>query len=104
MHMYLNRAAPIALGFAAFLSIATNSHAAVINGLIAYPCMGADNHQNICLINPDGSDNQQITSGGFNGLPSWSPDGKFLAYNNLQDIPELGGLMPRIYVMDIETL
>jgi len=103
MHFGFDKAAITAFGFATCMLAATSAGAAVINGLIAYPCMGEDNHQNICLINPDGSNRQQITSGGYNGLPSWSPDGKFLAYDNLQDIPELGGLMPRVYVMNIET-
>jgi Tol biopolymer transport system component len=103
MHLRLNRAAPITLGFVTFLSMATGGHAAAINGLIAYPCRSPDFHQNICLVNPDGTDVEQITSGGDNGLPSWSPDGRFLAYTNLEDDPANGGLFPRIFVMDIDT-
>ena len=93
----------VAIGLVIFLSIATGAHAAVINGLIAYPCRTADFHQNICLVNPDGTGVEQITSGGDNGLPSWSPDGQFLAYTNLEDDPAHGGLFPQIFVMDINT-
>ena len=38
----------------------------------------------ICLINPDGSGQQQLTSQGNNEDPAWSPDGKsILAVANL---------------------
>lgn len=36
----------------------------------------------ICLINPDGSGQQQLTSQGNNEDPAWSPDGRHLAFTS----------------------
>jgi Tol biopolymer transport system component len=76
-------------GLVASLLMSTNVHAAK-NGLIAYPCRTGEAspgniHQNLCLIDPNepgATPSDPITSGGDNGLPSWSPDGKILAYTN----------------------
>ena len=111
MHPGLTKTAVTALGLVTCMLMATSASATVVNGLIAYPCETGggtpDRHQNICLIDPaapvPADTKEQITFDGDNGLPSWSPDGKFLAYTNIQDIPSLGGVMPRIYVMDINT-
>jgi len=104
-----------ALSLVAFLSMPTGVQAAVMNGLIAYPCeTGAgtpDRHQNICLVNPaapnPAATREQITFDGDNGLPAWSPDGKKLAYTNFQVgiNPETGTPIPilRLFVMDIAT-
>jgi Tol biopolymer transport system component len=74
-------------GLAASLLMSTNVHAGSKNGIIAYPCRSADLYLNICLIDPNMPETsanhpKSITSGGDNGLPSWSPDGKMLAYTN----------------------
>lgn len=47
---------------------------------------------------------EQITSGGDNGLPSWSPDGKRLAYTNFQMDPGTGMPIFRIFVLNIDDL
>jgi len=102
MHVGLNKAA--ALGFAACMLTATSAGAAVVNGLIAYPCRTTDQHQNICLAHPDGTVVGPITSGGDNALPAWSPDGKMLAYTHFQQDPNTGNPILVIGVLNIANL
>jgi TolB protein len=46
---------------------------------IVFMCRLAGNQ--ICLINPDGSGLQQLTSSGNNEDPTWSPDGRHVAFS-----------------------
>ena len=64
----------------ALLVACTSRHATVGNGLIAFPASDADDHQQLYLIEPDGSDATQITFDGESSLPSWSPDGQQLVF------------------------
>src|SRR4051812_16814484 len=98
----------ITSSFVTSLLMATSADAAVVNGLIAYSCeTGAPgtHQQNICLIDPAApilaATRKQITFEGVNGLPSWSPDGKFLAYTNFKEVN--GAPSFRIFVMDIKS-
>jgi len=100
MHVGLNKAA--ALGFAACMLTATSAGAAVVNGLIAYPCRTAGDHQNICVVNPNGTDNRQITFDGDNALPAWSPDGTRLAFTHFQQDPSTGNPIFVIGVLNIK--
>jgi Tol biopolymer transport system component len=83
--------------------MSTNVHAGSKNGIIAYPCRSADDLRlNICLIDPNTPETSEnhakpITSGGDNGLPSWSPDGKMLAYTNAPN-----GMATFIMVMKVK--
>jgi TolB protein len=45
-------------------------------------------------MRPDGSHRRQLTSDGNSGDPSWSPNGRWLAFDSDRDAPS------RIYVMD----
>jgi len=47
---------------------------------IAFTCRLGTNQ--ICLINPDGSGQQQLTSQGINEDPAWSRDGRHLAFTS----------------------
>ena len=49
---------------------------------IAYVSENADT-SGIFLMNADGGDARQLTSGGF--LPAWSPDGQYIAYLDVVD-------------------
>ena len=91
-------------GFVVSLLISTSVHAAVANGLIAYPCRTEGGFQNICLVTPEGTGNVQITSGGHNALPSWSPDGRMLAYTHYDKDPNTGMEFLAIAVLDIDDL
>ncbi len=99
-----NKATLFVSGVAVSLLLSTNVHAAK-NGLIAYPCRTGESSpgniiQNICLIDPNkpgATPSDPITSGGNNGLPSWSPDGKILAHTNA-----LNNGMTNIMVMKVK--
>src|SRR3954452_16029557 len=104
MYLRLKRLTLTGLCCAISLLISTSVYAAVINGLIAYSCRSGDSHQNICLVNSDGTGKKQITSGGDNGLPSWSPDGKMLAYTHYEVDPGSGMPIFRIFTMNINNL
>jgi TolB protein len=47
---------------------------------IAFMCRLGGNQ--ICLINPDGSGQQQLTSQGNNEDPAWSPDGRHIVFTS----------------------
>ena len=50
------------------------------NGAIAYTCV-SDVADNICTINADGTGQAQLTSGGRDFGPAWSPDGNQIAFD-----------------------
>jgi len=111
MHVRSTPGTLIASGFFTFLSMSGSVDAAVINGLIAYPCETGipfqTHQQNICLIDPAAPDpaatREQITFDGDNALPAWSPDGTKLAYTNFEVDPHTGAGVARIGVMDIAS-
>jgi Tol biopolymer transport system component len=45
-------------------------------------CLTADERQNICVMNPDGTGKKKITDDGVSFFPTWSPSGKRIAFNS----------------------
>jgi len=54
-----------------------------------------NNSTNIWLINLDGTGNEQITNGGMNIVPAWTPDGEYMYITHRTP----SGPPPRIYKM-----
>jgi hypothetical protein len=97
-------ASGVAISFLMLTDDACGKQGLPSNGVIAYPCRSANGHQNICLISSDGTGKVQITFEGDNGLPTWSPTGKQLAYTNFQMDPTTQNLVAQIVVMSIDDL
>ena len=68
------------------------------NGLIAFPRHDSAGRQQLYVTDLDGTEVRPLTSEGYNGLPSWSPDGSRLVYAHRE---ELDG-PPSIWVMDAD--
>src|SRR4051812_7768777 len=58
-----------------------------LNGdaLIALTLKDADGRLQICTIHPDGTGRKQLTFDGQNGIPTWSRDGKRLAFMSIRN-------------------
>ncbi|MDA1370405.1 MAG: hypothetical protein O2971_06545 [Proteobacteria bacterium] len=83
----------IAFGIGSFDAFFNGFH-----GLFLEPEDRAEGGAQIAMVNADGSDYVELTSGSNNsGFPSMSPDGKFMVYRTFG--PEGDGLR----IMDIET-
>src|SRR5262245_39122117 len=65
------------------------------NGRIVFADV-ATNPSHIYAVNPDGSGRDRLTSKGFVGFPSWSPDSEHIAYTKFGDA---GG---RIWIMNAD--
>jgi TolB protein len=78
VHTRVIAAASVLLTAMLLTGVASASHAGK-NGRIAVVERGAGGFQ-IWTVMPDGSSPQQLTRKGFNATPSFSPDGKQLAY------------------------
>ncbi|MGD8516930.1 MAG: FHA domain-containing protein [Anaerolineae bacterium] len=55
-----------------------------------------DEHMNLFIVEPDGSNLKEITSYIEDGLPSWSPDGASLVFSSTRH----GDKQSRIYIID----
>ncbi|MBU7047563.1 MAG: PD40 domain-containing protein [Theionarchaea archaeon] len=56
------------------------------NNLIACGKMGDDSYYDVCIMNPDGSDERILTTSGcpqkHNGNPVWHPSGEYIAFTS----------------------
>jgi Tol biopolymer transport system component len=67
---------------------------------IAFDYFDADGNQQIATINANGSDLREITSGpGMHEVPSWSPDGKTIAFDFSPQNPGTPGFEARLWTM-----
>ena len=64
------------------------------NGRIVFDSDVSGTSLQIYSMRPNGTDRRQLTSDGNSGDPSWSPDGRWIAFDSDRDAPS------RIYVMD----
>jgi TolB protein len=73
-----------------------------LQGKIAFVCEYDDgDNDELCLMNADGSDIRRLTDNpGPDRAPSWSPDGRYLAFNSRRP-PHAG--RPQIYYYDVEA-
>ena len=63
----------------------------------------SDGSQNIYTINPDGSDRRQITEDDFlNAEPSWSADGKYIAYTRTGGTSSAGRSQSEIFLVTVD--
>ena len=63
----------------------------------------SDGSQNIYTINPDGSDRRQITEDDFlNAEPSWSADGKYIAYTRSDGENSAGRSQSEIFLVTVD--
>jgi len=70
---------------------------------IAFDFFDADGNQQIGVINSDGSNLEQITSGqGIHEAPSWSPDGLHIAFDYSPVLPDEPGFFTSIFVMNAD--
>ena len=64
------------------------------NGRIVFDSDVSGTSLQIYSMRPNGTDRRQLTTDGNSGDPSWSPDGRWIAFDSDRDAPS------RIYVMD----
>ena len=69
-----------------------------VSDIIAFSA-GTSEEMNVYLIKSDGTGIEQLTSGGFYSVGTWSPDGRRLALTAFGD--DLAA--SEVYVLDIET-
>jgi Tol biopolymer transport system component len=68
------------------------------NSTIAYVCF-ADNYDELCLMNGDGSNRRQITETSVTDFyPSLSVDGRLLAFSSIRDVRRFD-----VYLMDLQS-
>jgi Tol biopolymer transport system component len=71
---------------------------------IAFDYAGLFNRMDICVFNINIGEVKNLTKGfgDTNRFPTWSPDGKKLAFTSLRKLPTLGTEIVGIYVMDAD--
>lgn len=71
-----------------------------VNGRIAFMRMDDNSHWQVWTANPDLSHRHLITSGSYdNGWPTWSPDGRKLAFESTRVAPDRDGELREVFLM-----
>jgi TolB protein len=68
-------------------------------GLMASMCLASQNASDVCVFEPDGTHETRLTTSGKAVFPSWSPDGRQLAFTDGFD-QNSSTVSGDIYVMD----